>query len=99
MQFSTDVSSNLTDARSFRTHAIDLKVETVTASAEINSELDCLLGTPSFPPGKHDYDPKRNDIERVSKCMISRQEAQAITSDVLGPNDTKLTASSSDFLN
>ena len=48
------------------------------ASAEINAELVCPLGTPSFPPGTHDYDPKRHDlIEGVSKCMISREEAQA----------------------
>ena len=48
------------------------------ASAEINAELVCPLGTPSFPMGTHDYDRKRHNlIERVSKCMISRQEAQA----------------------
>ena len=42
------------------------------------SELVCPLGTPSFPPGMHDYDTKRHDlIERVSKWMISREEAQA----------------------
>ena len=58
--------------------AIGLKVEEATASAEINAELVCPLGTPSFPPGTHDYDPKRHDlIEGVSKCMISREEAQA----------------------
>ena len=57
--------------------AIGLKVEAVMASAEINAKLVCPLGTPSFPPGTHDYDPKRHDlIEGVSKCMISR-EAQA----------------------
>ena len=49
------------------------------ASAEINAELVCSLGTPSFPPGMHNYEPKRHDlIEGVSKCMISREEAQAI---------------------
>ena len=38
-------------------------------SAEINAELVCPLGTPSFPPGTHDYDLKRYDlIEGVSKC-------------------------------
>ena len=48
------------------------------SSAEINAELVCPLRTPNFPPGTHDYDPKRHDlIEGVSKCMISRQEAQA----------------------
>ena len=58
--------------------AIGLKVEAAMASAEINAELVCPLGTPSFPPGMHDYDPKRHDlIEGVSKCMISREEAQA----------------------
>ena len=52
--------------------AIGLKVQAAMASAEIP------LGTPSFPPGTHDYDPKRHDlIERVSKCMISKEEAQA----------------------
>ena len=46
--------------------------------AEINAELVCPLKTPNFPPGMHDYDPKRHDlIEGVSKCMISGQEAQA----------------------
>ena len=58
--------------------AIGLKVEAAMASAEINAELVCPLGTPSFPPGTHDYEPKRHDlIEEVSKCMISREEAQA----------------------
>ena len=58
--------------------AIGIKVEAAMASAEINAELVCSLGTPSFPPGTHDYDPKRHDlIEGVSKCMISRKEAQA----------------------
>ena len=58
--------------------AIGLKVEEAMTSAEINAELVCPLRTPTFPPGTHDYDPKRHDlIEGVSKCMISRQEAQA----------------------
>ena len=57
---------------------VGLKVEEAMTSAEINSELVCPLRTPSFPPGTHDYDPKRHDlIEGVSKCMISGQEAQA----------------------
>ena len=57
---------------------IGLKVEEAMASAEINAELVCPLRTPNFPPGMHDYDPKRHDlIEGVSKCMISGQEAQA----------------------
>ena len=57
---------------------IGLKVEEAMTSAEIYDELVCPLRTPNFPPGTHDYDPKRHDlIEGVSKCMISRQEAQA----------------------
>ena len=58
--------------------AIGLKVEAAMAYAEINAEFVCPLGTPSFPPGKHDYHPKRQHfIEGVSKRMISREEAQA----------------------
>ena len=58
--------------------AIGLKVEAAMASAEINAEWVCSLGTPSFPLGTHDYDLKRHDLtERVSECMISREEAQA----------------------
>ena len=57
---------------------IGLKVEEAMTSAEINAELVCPLRTPNFPPGTHDYDPKKHDlIEGVSKCMISGQEAQA----------------------
>ena len=57
---------------------IGLKVEETMTSAEINAELVCPLRTPNFPPGTHDYDPKRHDlIEGVNKCMISGQEAQA----------------------
>ena len=57
---------------------IGLKVEEAMTFAEINADLVCPLRTPNFPPGTHDYDPKRHDlIEGVSKCMISRQEAQA----------------------
>ena len=57
---------------------IGLKVEKAMTSAENNAELVCPLRTPNFPPGMHDYDPKRHDlIEGVSKCMISGQEAQA----------------------
>ena len=57
---------------------IGLKVEEAMTSAEINAELVCPLGTPNFPPGTHDYDPRRHNlIEVVSKCLISRQEAQA----------------------
>ena len=57
---------------------IGLKVEESMTSAEINAELVCPLRTPNFPPGTHDYDPKRHNlIEGVSKCMISGQKAQA----------------------
>ena len=57
---------------------IGLKVEEAMTSAEINAKLVYPLRTPNFPPGTHDYDPKRHDlIDGVSKCMISRQEAQA----------------------
>ena len=53
-------------------------------SAEINAQLVCPLRTPNFPPGTHDYNPKRHDlIEGVSKCMISVQEAQAKFSEYL----------------
>ena len=55
--------------------SIGLKVEEAVTSSEINAELVCPWGHPTF---HHDYDPKRHDlIEGVSKCMISRQEAQA----------------------
>ena len=58
--------------------AIGLKVEAAMASAEIKTKLVCPLGTPSFPPGTHDYDPMRHElIDGVSKCVISREEAQA----------------------
>ena len=60
------------------TPAIGLKVEAAMASVDINDELVCPLGTPSFPAGAHNYDPKIHDlIKGVSKCMISIQEAQA----------------------
>ena len=56
-------------------HPIGLKVEEAMTSAEINAELVCLLRTPNFPPGTHDYDPKRHDFfEGVSRYMISGQE-------------------------
>ena len=58
---------------------IGLKVEQAMTSAEINAELVCPRRTPNFLPRTHDYDPKIPMIliEGVSKCMISRQEAQA----------------------
>ena len=57
---------------------VGLKVEEAMTSVEINAKLVCPLRTPNFPPGTHDYDPKRHDlIEGFRKFMISRQEAQA----------------------
>ena len=57
---------------------IGLKVEEAMTSAEIDIEMVCPLKTPTFPPGTHEYDPKRHSlIEVVSKCMITREEAQA----------------------
>ena len=59
-------------------YPIGLKVEAAMASVEIKVESVCPLITPSFPPGTHFHDPKRHNlIEGVSKCMITRQEAQA----------------------
>ena len=59
-------------------YSICLKVEAAMASVEIKVESVCPLITHSFPPGTHYYDPKRHNlIEGVSKCMITRQEAQA----------------------
>ena len=55
-----------------------LKVEAAMASAEIDAKLVCPLRIPAFPPGTHNYNPKRHNlIEGVNKCMISRPEAQA----------------------
>ena len=52
---------------------IGLKVEEAMASAEIGIETVCPLKTPTFPPGTHEYEPKRHSlIEGVSKCMIKR---------------------------
>ena len=60
------------------TQPIGLKLEETMTSAEIDVELVCPLRTPSFPPGTHEYDPKKHNlIEGVSKCMITRKEAQA----------------------
>ena len=60
------------------THPIGLKVEAAMASAEIDAKLVCPLRIPIFPPGTHNYNPKRhNFIEGVKKCIISRPEAQA----------------------
>ena len=57
---------------------IGLKVEETMTSAEIDVEMVCPLKTPSFPPGTHEYDPKRHSLTKgVSKYMITREEAQA----------------------
>ena len=70
---------------------IGLKVEEAMTSAEIDIEMVCPLKTPTFPPGTHEYDPKRHSlIEGVRKCMISREEAQAKFReyrDAQGPHD------------
>ena len=57
---------------------IGLKVEEATTSAGIDIETVCPLKTPTFPLGTHEYDLKRHSlIEGVSKCTITREEAQA----------------------
>ena len=70
---------------------IGLKVEEAMTSADIEIETVCTLTTPTFPPGTHEYDPKRHSlIEGVSKCMIRREEAQAKFReyrDAQGPHD------------
>ena len=49
------------------TPPIGLKVEAAMTSAEINAELICPLGTPSFPPGMHDYDPMIHNHWRIKQ--------------------------------
>ena len=70
---------------------IGLKVEEAMISAEIDIETVCPMKTATFPPGTHEYDPKRHSlIEGVSKCMITREEAQAKIReyrDAQGPHD------------
>ena len=70
---------------------IGLKVEEALTSAEIGVETVCPLKTPTFPPGTHEYDLKKHShIEGVSKCMITREEAQAKFKeycDAQGPHD------------
>ena len=70
---------------------IVLKVEEAMTSAEIEIETVCPLETLTFPPGTHEYDPKRHSlIEGVSKCMNTREEAQAKFReyrDAQGPHD------------
>ena len=74
------------------TQPIGLKLEETMTSAEIEIELVVFpLRTPSFPPGTHEYDPKKHNlIEEGSKCMITREEAQAKFReyhDAQGPHD------------
>ena len=73
------------------TQPIGLKLEEAMTWAEINVESVCLLKTLIFPPGAHEYDPKKHIlIEGVSKFMISREEAQAKFReyhDAQGPHD------------
>ena len=70
---------------------IGLKLEEAMTSAKIDVELVCPLRTPNFPPGTHEYDPKKHNlVEGVSKCMITREEAQAKFReyhDAQGPHD------------
>ena len=47
------------------------------ASAEIDAKLVCPLRIPAFPPGTHNFNPKRHNLmEGVNNCMISRPVAQ-----------------------
>ena len=77
------------------THPIGLKVEAAMASAEIDAKLVRPLRIPAFPPGTHNYNPKRHNlIEGVNKCMISRPEAQAkfrVYQETLGSHDEVFT--------
>ena len=70
---------------------IGVKVEEAMTSAEIDVGTVCPLKTPTFPPGTHEYDPNRHSlIEGVSKCMITREEAQSKFReycDAHGPHD------------
>ena len=60
------------------TQPIGLKVGESLIAAEIDKEMVCPLKIPSFPPGTHEYGPKRHSlIEGVSKCMITREEDRA----------------------
>ena len=53
---------------------IGLKVEEPMTSTKIDVETVCPLKTPTFPPGTHEYDPKRQSLsEGVSKYMITRR--------------------------
>ena len=50
---------------------VGLKVEQALTSAEMNAELVCPLGTPNFPPGTRDYDPRRHDLIEGVKVVIT----------------------------
>ena len=59
------------------TRPVGLRIVAAVAPVGIDAYLICLLRQPSLPPRTHEYDPTRHTlIEGVSKCMISRQEAQ-----------------------
>ena len=46
--------------------------------AEIDIETVCPLKTPTFPPGTHEYEPKRHSlIEGVSKCIPALDQIMA----------------------
>ena len=50
------------------TQPLVLKLEEAMTSSDIDVESVCSLRTQSFPPGGHEYDPKKNNlIEGVSK--------------------------------
>ena len=56
------------------THPDGLNVE----AAEVNPKSACPLEISNFPPGRHEYSPKRHDLfEGVNKCIIFSQEASA----------------------
>ena len=62
---------------------IGLKVEEALTTAEIDAEMVCPLKIPSFPPGTHEYDPKRHSlIEGVNAWSQEKR---------LGPNSTSIT--------
>ena len=57
---------------------IGLKIQGAMTSAEIDVGTVCPLKIPTFTPGTHEYDPKKHSlIKGVSKCMITKEEAQA----------------------
>ena len=70
---------------------VGLRVEEAVDSAGINTDLICPLRKPNFPPGTHEYNSMRHNlIEMVSKCMITKQEAQVkfkVYRDVQGSHD------------